>query len=541
MIFIPKSIANKLLLWSCLAAVIAIAAIVAFIQIIMIPQLTDKALESQTSAMAHSLKGVFGSAAQWTEEALAKEDILDSTTNGGKMVSTLFVVKNGQYIRATTTLKKEDGTRAFGTALDPTSAAAKALSSGQEYSGPITLFKRPHIASYVPVSFDNGTRGAVFVGIDYGSADDMLALAHRMVYIAITVGVVGVILLAVSLAYAIRRILTNRLGAFISMAEGLAAGKGDLTVRIDTSSGDELAHVARAFNVFLGMLHDMFVKFKKEAEQMGSSAHNLGAVVHRTNQQTHAQQDVTSKVATAVEQISGSITEVAGHATRSKASSHSVKQSITAGGTDLSSLSTSLAKTEEAIAEVSEMTHSFIQDVSEINKLAALVSEIADQTNLLALNAAIEAARAGEMGRGFAVVADEVRKLATRSNQTASAIRETTEHLGQQSDRVSKSMAGSEESLRDCVERMSKVRDGLGAIDDQINEVASGSDDVAAMVSEQSIASQNIAQSMESLAMTAEGTVGQMDIAATIASELESVSQTMTAALAGFKTQGTSS
>jgi len=153
------------------------------------------------------------------------EEIIETVRNG-KMVATLFVVKNGQYIRATTTLKKEDGTRAVGTALDPGSPAAKALSTGQKYTGPITLFKRRHMASYVPVSFDDGTRGAVFVGIDYSSADDMLVLAHRMVYVTIVVGVVGVVLLAVGLAYAIQKILTNRLGAFISMAEGLAAGKG---------------------------------------------------------------------------------------------------------------------------------------------------------------------------------------------------------------------------------------------------------------------------------------------------------------------------
>ena len=385
----PRSISSKLLLWSCLSALIAIAAVVAFIRFSMIPQMTNKALESQTSAIAHALQGVFASASQWTDEALAKEDLLDSTTNGGKMVATLFVLKDGQYIRAATTLKKEDGTRAIGSALDPASAAAKALSAGQEYTGPITLFKRPHMASYLPVQFDNGVKGAVFVGIDYGSADDMLTLAHQMVYLAIVVGLVAVILLAVSLAFAIRRILAQRLGAFVTMAEGLAAGRGDLTVRLNAGNGDELARVATAFNVFLAMLHDMFVRFKGEAEQMGASAHRLGAVVHQTNQQAHAQQDVTGKVASAVGQISTSISEVAGQAARSKTSSHLVKQSITEGGADLSSLAVSLTTTEGAIGEVSQMTRSFIQDVGEINQLVGLVSEIADQTNLLALNAAI--------------------------------------------------------------------------------------------------------------------------------------------------------
>ena len=535
--FDRKSISSKLLFWSCVSAAIVIAAIVTFIKISMIPQLTDKALSSQTSAMAHSLKGLFGDEAQWTAQALSREDLLDASSNGGKTVATLFVVKDGQYVRAATTLKKDDGSRAVGTVLDANSAAAQALAAGREFSGQVTLFQRLHMTSYVPVSFPNGTRGAIFVGIDYSSADDMLALAHQMVYVVIAVGLVGIVLLAIGLAYAIRTIVSNRLSAFLVMAQGLASGKGDLTVHLDDSNGDELAQVASAFNVFLGMLHNMFLEFKGEAGQMGSSAHDLGSVVHQTNQQVHSQQDVTSKVAAAVEQISVSINEVAGHAARSKESSQSVRQRTEQGVVELSSLSVSLDKTEESIAAVSEMTKSFIHDVGKINDLVALVSEIASQTNLLALNAAIEAARAGEQGRGFAVVADEVRKLATRSDQTASSIRENTLRLGEQSDKVSSAMAGSEASLQDCVERMSKVQLSLNEIDALITAVAVGSDEVANMVAEQSSASQDIAQSMESLAVSGDSTASQMDIAATIATQLEGVSQTMSEALAGFRTR----
>ena len=63
-----KSIATKLLLASSLSAVVIVVAIVSFIKFSMIPRLTDKALENQTSALAHSLKGIQGNPEQWTKE-----------------------------------------------------------------------------------------------------------------------------------------------------------------------------------------------------------------------------------------------------------------------------------------------------------------------------------------------------------------------------------------------------------------------------------------------------------------------------------------
>ena len=102
-----NSISAKLLTWSCLAAIVVITAIVVFIKGYMIPQMADKALQSETKALASMLKGNFSDVDRWSDENLAKPDLLDSLTGGGKIVATLFVHRNGEFVRATTTLKKE--------------------------------------------------------------------------------------------------------------------------------------------------------------------------------------------------------------------------------------------------------------------------------------------------------------------------------------------------------------------------------------------------------------------------------------------------
>ena len=204
MLLKSKSVATKLLLASCVTAVLVVVAIVAFIKLSMIPQLTDRALESQTRALAHALKGIRNHPESWSDAELVRGGLLNAFSAEGRTVATLFIYRDGRYVRVATTLKKADGQQAIGTGLDPASEAARALEAGQEYSGPITLFDRLHMSTYLPVAFDNGVRGAVFVGIDYGSADPMLALSRQMDYVVIGAGVVGVLLLAVGLMFSIR-------------------------------------------------------------------------------------------------------------------------------------------------------------------------------------------------------------------------------------------------------------------------------------------------------------------------------------------------
>jgi methyl-accepting chemotaxis protein len=146
----------------------------------------------------------------------------------------------------------------------------------------------------------------------------------------------------------------------------------------------------------------------------------------------------------------------------------------------------------KAVAEAGA-TNDTVQELSEaagrIGDVIRLINDIAEQTNLLALNATIEAARAGDAGRGFAVVAGEVKALA---GQTARA----TDEIGSQ-------IAGMQKATNRSIA-------AIGAIKTTIREIGDISSAIAAAVTEQGAATQEIARSVETASRRAAETTGEI-------------------------------
>ncbi|WP_188472924.1 methyl-accepting chemotaxis protein [Hafnia psychrotolerans] len=82
-------------------------------------------------------------------------------------ISTIFARRGDDFIRVTTSLKKQDGTRAIGTLLDNASPAYAKIIAGESFSGLATLFGKKYITKYQPVRDAQGNIiGILFVGVD---------------------------------------------------------------------------------------------------------------------------------------------------------------------------------------------------------------------------------------------------------------------------------------------------------------------------------------------------------------------------------------
>lgn len=96
--------------------------------------------------------------------------LVDRFTRATGGVATVFVRDGEDFIRVTTSLTRQDGVRAMGTALDRSHPAYLRLLAGQDYMGPATLFGEEYITYYGAVSAADGqTQAVFFIGLPYGT------------------------------------------------------------------------------------------------------------------------------------------------------------------------------------------------------------------------------------------------------------------------------------------------------------------------------------------------------------------------------------
>jgi methyl-accepting chemotaxis protein-2 (aspartate sensor receptor) len=100
-------------------------------------------------------------------------------------IATVFARSGDDFVRITTSLEKQDGSRAVGTLLDRKGPAYAPLIAGQTYTGLAGLFGKRFITQYKPIVDASGrVIGALFVGLDVGAEIRLVEDGIRQLKIA---------------------------------------------------------------------------------------------------------------------------------------------------------------------------------------------------------------------------------------------------------------------------------------------------------------------------------------------------------------------
>jgi hypothetical protein len=90
-------------------------------------------------------------------------EVVDEVVKEHGGTATLFVKSGNDYVRVATNVKKDDGSRAIGTVLDPNGPVFPMIQKGDAYYGDATILGKPYVTGYEPI---RGASGDV-IGIYY--------------------------------------------------------------------------------------------------------------------------------------------------------------------------------------------------------------------------------------------------------------------------------------------------------------------------------------------------------------------------------------
>jgi methyl-accepting chemotaxis protein len=480
-------------------------------------------------------------------------------------VATVFVRSGAEFVRISTSLTKQDGSRAIGTVLDHAHPAYQRLLDGQNYIGRAVLFERSYMTQYTPVRDSTGQVIAVlFVGFDYTDAQNtQFANLQRF-----RIGQTGSLaLLDEQHRWLVPPANVNDPDAAAKTLADLARqdgkgrqwndGKQDIFSGAVTFQGGPWSVVASmpkaeinavtwsvGTQLAIGSLLAMLIavgaaiwllrsklrplgELVRQAEALGagdldarlkvSSQDEIGQLATSFNHMGEALSNMVVHIRNAAHEVSGRAQTLSSlsagayegmeHQSGEISSMAGAVEEFSATSLDIADNMGHTQRMAQDNAQQTRIGRASMDEASNsLEQIAGALNSTAGVINTLGQRSqeigGIEAARAGEQGRGFAVVADEVRSLASRTRQATDEISGMIGSIQKETANAISTMDQGNLLMREGLTRNAKVAQALAQIDEQSRSAGDQFDAISTATQEQSSTATMLSSNLQSIAMT---------------------------------------
>lgn len=273
----------------------------------------------------------------------------------------------------------------------------------------------------------------------------------------------------------------------------IAEGEGDLTMRLNIKSHDEIGELSRWFNKFISNQMNIIKRIERAAGDTELSGVHLSTLSNR----------VKTSVGT-IEKSVKTIVDTSTNQSRLFNQTEETLNRISNALVDMTKITNdvkiemdktnekaiiSKEATEKVVENIKELENTMQKTITsvdvlqnysqEIHDVVVLIESISKQTHLLAINASIESQRAGEAGRGFSVVAKEISILAERSRDAAitiseiiSKVKEETESTIVNVHEIDEKTSTGNKTVKESVKSFTEIQGDIFDVNKKMDSIA---------------------------------------------------------------------